>query len=369
MTELRLYGVATTTNRIASASLSSAQALRNRIVAGDTVTLSFTGKEALSNVTATIDGLPAAISTTDNISYTATATLPQGTQPGLVKFAIDYVGQDGKPGYEVTETTDGTALNLVDETDLIQNVPTIATLIDSTTNRSAALTRTNVNALFDGNLSTGSDFRNGSGGSGSGSWIAFDFKEGHQVTLTSTEIISRQDRYYGRINGAVFQGSNDGTTWTTLTPAAKSTMEWQTLPVASPVPYRYIRVYDPNAWFGNMNEVRLHGSLHAAPVDVTTSVTIARSGLTMNRFTNKYTGTVTITNPGSQALAGPLQFRLQGLTAGVTLDNQSGIEDGVPYILLPVASLAPGQSVTLTTTFSNPSKVGIGYTPLVFSIQ
>jgi hypothetical protein len=57
------------------------------------------------------------------------------------------------------------------------------------------------------------------------------------------------------------------------------------------------------------------------------------------------------------------------LTAGVTLDNQSGIEDGVPCILLPVASLAPGQSVTLTTTFSNPSKVGIGYTPLVFSIQ
>ena len=455
MTELRLYGVATSTNRIASASLTSLQALRNRIVPGNTVKLSFTGKEALSNVSATIAGVPAAISTTDNISYTATATLPQGTQPGPVKFAIDYVGQDGKPGYEVTETTDGTALNLVDESDLIPNVPTIATLIDSTTNRTAAVTQTNVNALFDGNLSTGSDFRNGSGGSGSGSWIAFDFKEGHQVTLSGAEIISRQDGYYGRITGAVFQGSNDGTNWTTLTAAAKSTMEWQTLPVASLVPYRYIRVYDPNAWFGNMNEVRLHGSLHgadvtapvttaAAPqgtvttdatvtftatdeqggsgvaatyytvdggaqqtgntvtlttsgthtvsywstdwagnteqphavtvtvdksVDVTAQVAIARSGLTMNRFTSKYTGTVTITNPGSQTLAGPLQFRLQGLTAGVTLDNQSGIKDGVPYMTLPVASLAPGQSVTLTTTFSNPNKVGIAYTPALFSIQ
>jgi len=142
--EVRLYGVTASTNRIAAASLTSPQALRNRIVPGNTVKLSFTGKEALSNVRATIDGLPAAISTTDNITYTATATLPQGTQPGPVKFAIDYITQDGKTGYEVTQTTDASSLNLVDESDLIQNVPTIATLIDSTTNRTAALTLSNV---------------------------------------------------------------------------------------------------------------------------------------------------------------------------------------------------------------------------------
>ena len=256
-------------------------------------------------------------------------------------------------------------------------------------------------------------------------------------------------------SGTVFQGSNDNASWTTLTPAAKSTMEWQMLPVASLVPYRYIRIYNPNAWYGNMNEVRLHGSLHgadvtapattaAAPqgtvttdatvtftatdnqggsgvaatyytvdggaqqtgnsitlttsgthtvsywskdwagnteqahtvtvsvdksVDVTASTSISRSGLTVNRFTNKYTGTVTIANTGGQTLAGPLQFRLLGLTAGVTLDSQTGVKDGVPYMALPVTSLAPGQSVTLTTTFSNPNKVGIAYTPALFSIQ
>jgi len=112
MTELRLYGVAASTNRIAAASLTSAQALRNRIVPGNTVKLSFTAKEAISNVSATIDGLPAALSTTDNINYVATATLPQGTQPGPVKFAINYLAQDGKPGYQVTETTDSSTLNL-----------------------------------------------------------------------------------------------------------------------------------------------------------------------------------------------------------------------------------------------------------------
>jgi hypothetical protein len=372
-----------------------------------------------------------------------------------VKLLLNYKTADGKVAEPVLFPTDSTSLVIAHESDVIQNVPTITTLFDSTTNRTAATTLQNVNALFDANLATGSDFRNGSGGSGSGAWVAFDFKEGNQVTLTSTEVISRQDGYYGRINGTVFQGSNDNATWTTLTPAAKSTMDWQMLPVASLVPYRYIRIYNPNAWYGNMNEVRLHGSLHgadvtapvttaAAPqgtvttdatvtftatdnqggsgvaatyytvdggaqqtgntvtlttsgthtvsywstdwagnteqphsvtvsvdksVDVTSSVSIARSGLTVNRFTNKYTGTVTITNSGGQTLASPLHFRLIGLTAGVTLDNQTGVKDGVPYIALPVASLAPGQSVTLTTTFSNPNKVGIAYTPALFSIQ
>jgi hypothetical protein len=311
-----------------------------------------------------------------------------------------------------------------------------------------------VKTLFDANLTTGSDFRNGSGGSGTGAWVVFDFKQGNQVTLTSTEVIGSQDQYYTRVNGLVFQGSNDNTNWTTLTPAAKSTADWQTLPVNSLAPYRYIRVYNPNAWFGTIKEVRLHGWLHgvdttapvttaAAPqgtvttdatvtltatdqggsglaatwytvdggaqqkgnavtlttsgthtvsywstdwagnteqphavtvtidksVDVTPYAAISRSGLTFNRFTNRYAGTVTITNPGGQTLTGPLQFRLPGLPAGVTLDNQTGVKDGVPYIALPAGDLAPGQSVTLTTTFSNPSKVGIGYTPALFSMK
>lgn len=454
MTELRLYGVTASTNRIASASLSSAQALRTRVVPGNTVKLSFTAREAISNVRATIAGVPATLSTTDNISYVATATLPQGAQPGAVKFAINYVTQDGKAGYEVTETTDSSSLNLVDESDVIQNVPTIATLIDSTTNRTAATTLTVVKTLFDANITTSSDFRNGSSGSGTGAWVVFDFKAGNQVSLTSTEVLARQD-LFSRVNGLVFQGSNDNTNWTTLTPSAKSTADWQTLPVAGLTPYRYIRIYNPNAWFGSISEVRLHGALLGADTtaptttatapqgtvtsdatvtftatdnpggsgvvatyytvdggaqqkgnaatlttsgthtvsywstdwagnseqprtvtvsidksaDVTSMASIARSGLTVNRFTNKYTGTVTITNMGGQTLTGPLHFRLQALTVGVTLDTQTGVRDGVPYMALSAADLAPGQSVTLTTTFSNPNKVGIAYVPTLFSIK
>jgi hypothetical protein len=122
-------------------------------------------------------------------------------------------------------------------------------------------------------------------------------------------------------------------------------------------------------WAGNTEQPHAVTVSVDKSVDVTSSVSIARSGLTVNRFTNKYTGTVTVTNTSGQALASPLHFRLTGLTAGVTLDNQTGVDYGVPYVALPTTSLAPGQSVTLTTTFSNPNKVGIAYTPALFSIQ
>ena len=57
-------------------------------------------------------------------------------------------------------------------------------------------------------------------GSGYGGYITFDFKEGGQATLSKVEVIARQDSRYTRINGTVVQGSNDNTTWTTISNAA-----------------------------------------------------------------------------------------------------------------------------------------------------
>ena len=107
-------------------------------------------------------------------------------------------------------------------------------------------------------------------------------------------------------------------------------------------------------------------ALNPAFSDVTASVDVAQSGLTMNRATLKYTGKITFTNTGAAALAGPLRFVLQGLTDGVTLDGAAGTFNGAPYVTLP-ESLAPGASITVTTTFSNPSKKAIGYTPKLYS--
>ncbi|CAN7356564.1 discoidin domain-containing protein [Pseudoduganella sp. LjRoot289] len=255
--ELRLRGVAQA-NKIATVSISSPQALRNRIVPGNSVQLSFTTKEAVNSVSATIQGQAATVATSDNINFTATATLPQGVAAGAVTFAVNYKSQGGASGYAVTATTDSTALYLVDEADVIRNLTTIATLIDSSYNRAPATTVAQVNSLVDGNLGTFSDFRIGTNNAGNGAYITFDFT-GNEVILSSVELAARQDNYYTRASGVVIQGSNNNSTWTTLTSPAASTMDWQTLPVAGGVPYRYIRVYNWAAWYGNVSELRFHG--------------------------------------------------------------------------------------------------------------
>jgi predicted extracellular nuclease len=110
-------------------------------------------------------------------------------------------------------------------------------------------------------------------------------------------------------------------------------------------------------------------SLNLAPAftDVSSSVTIARSGLALNRSTGKYTGTVSFTNTSGAVINGPLQFKLDGLTAGVTLDNPTGTQGGAPYITLPNASIAPGATVTVGVSFTNPSKAAIAYTAKLIS--
>ncbi|MEH6437232.1 ExeM/NucH family extracellular endonuclease [Massilia sp. DD77] len=101
--------------------------------------------------------------------------------------------------------------------------------------------------------------------------------------------------------------------------------------------------------------------------DISSSVKVAVGGYSINRLTGKYSGTVTITNTSGQAISGPLHFLLQGLPAGVTLDNKSGMQGASPYISLPNAAIAAGASVSVGTTFSNPGKVSITYSPKLFN--
>ena len=108
--------------------------------------------------------------------------------------------------------------------------------------------------------------------SGVGSYITFDFKTGNQAALSGVELLARQDNnLQTRIVGTVVQGSNDNTTWATLSTAAVVSTDWQNFAISSKVPYRYIRIYNPLTWFGNMAELRLHGVVKAA--DVTPPVT------------------------------------------------------------------------------------------------
>ena len=214
--------------------------------------------------------------------------------------------------------------------------------------------------------------------------ITIDFGENYRVAVGAFGIQARY-MFGNRSQGANVYGSNDNVNWTLLTSRETTdtsghNFEMEVIPVLPGLEtqqYRYFmaRVDHPGpptdpAYPGisSYGEFHFYGTRYdlLAPVDLTGNVKIARSGLTMNRFTQKYTGTATFTNTGDTALKGPLQFRLAGLTNGVTLDNATGVKDGVPYITLGEAELAPGQTATVTTTFSNPAKAVIAYTPQLF---
>jgi predicted extracellular nuclease len=110
-------------------------------------------------------------------------------------------------------------------------------------------------------------------------------------------------------------------------------------------------------------------SLNLAPAfaDVTGSVKIVAGALGYNRVTGKFSGSVAFTNTSAAALAGPLQYVLRGLPAGVTLDNKSGDFNGAPYVTLPGAALAPGATVKVSLTFTNPSKTNVTFTSTLYS--
>lgn len=103
--------------------------------------------------------------------------------------------------------------------------------------------------------------------------------------------------------------------------------------------------------------------------DTTGNFRVMQSGLSANRFTGQFTGTVSLTNITAAAITGQLQLALQDLTTGVSLDNKTGMRDTVPYITVPVTALAPGATVTVSTSFANPAKSAISYTPKIYSVS
>ena len=104
---------------------------------------------------------------------------------------------------------------------------------------------------------------------------------------------------------------------------------------------------------------------YVAPTDVTSQTTALGSGLTYNRATQLYSGTITVTNKGAQTIAGPIDVLLTNLSAGVTLTNAAGTSSGSPYITT-AGPLAPGASVTLAVQFTATGNARIGYTSKVY---
>lgn len=109
-------------------------------------------------------------------------------------------------------------------------------------------------------------------------------------------------------------------------------------------------------------------SLNLQPkfIDMSGSVKFVQQGTVYNRFTQKSSGVITVTNNGSTPLNGPFQLQLNGLGNGLVLDNASGTFGGAPYITLG-GTLAPGATMTVALTFSNPNKAVVTYTPKFYT--
>jgi len=105
-------------------------------------------------------------------------------------------------------------------------------------------------------------------------------------------------------------------------------------------------------------------SLNLQPkyVDLAGSVKLTQQGAAYNRATLKYVAAVTVTNTSGAPLTGPFQLKLNGLTAGLTLDNASGMHEGAPYVTVNT-TIAPGAAFNVPLTFSGPARLMVTYTP------
>lgn len=104
----------------------------------------------------------------------------------------------------------------------------------------------------------------------------------------------------------------------------------------------------------------------AAMLTVLTPPTISRGGFALNRKnTSQVTQQVTLKNFSAQTIPGPIYLVLDSLSSNTTLVGANGTTSGGSPYVISVGSLAPGASVTLSLTFTNPTSGGITYTPRV----
>lgn len=103
---------------------------------------------------------------------------------------------------------------------------------------------------FDGDPATSPDITTSAG------WVQADLGPGGATTLGGVRLLPRSGgTNYTRVNGALVQGSNDGSAWDTLaTVSGVTSVTWVTVAVASDTAYRYLRFYTPS---GNANVAEL----------------------------------------------------------------------------------------------------------------
>jgi len=108
---------------------------------------------------------------------------------------------------------------------------------------------------FDGDITSFYDAALGSDG-----FTGIDLGPGHAATITAIRFYTRSF-YADRMNGGVFEGSNDPTSGyvTLATVTSASDAGWNTLTVAGAAPYRYLRYRSSSGGHCDVAEIEFHG--------------------------------------------------------------------------------------------------------------
>jgi len=252
--ELRIFGERSEVpGTVTTASVASSDALAGRVTAGDAVTVHFASATPISDVAVAIGGQSIEATSEDDLTWTATGEIGELTGGGPLDLAIDHTTEDGVEAATIHGSTDGTALYGSDERDLADLADAQVVKADGTADASKAAQSA---AMLDANAATFSDVAAVDGEF----YLIWDFGEGAEVTVDRADFLARQDNN-GMIRMAdlVLEGSNDLSSWTTLTEPTFKTLSWQHLPSLADGSYRYLRI--ANGALIDVAELRLFGSV------------------------------------------------------------------------------------------------------------
>ena len=338
-------------NKIDSVSIGSDQNKNGKISVGDTAKVTIKAKEPIRNVKVSIQGIDATVTTTDNINWTAVATMAGNIPSGYLNFSVDYQKNDGTNGYTSYGSTDGSELFLTGPKFI--NVPMLAKVTASDKQwPGSGLSADQVGyLLFDGNTSTFGDLN-----TASGSYYTVDFGEGAAVKLDEAVLMPRAS-FPARMNGMVIQGSNDNVNWTNITTGVEGSLAntWYVMEndqIVDHNAYRYLRLYNSSAWSGDVAEVEFYGDYTASAATLASKITslappaLYATSIAMPKIPAGYTVSIkstptgiigtdgTITQPDYDTLVNVV-FTVTKLADGTTADTRSIATIVTGYLLPP----------------------------------
>jgi len=116
------------------------------------------------------------------------------------------------------------------------------------------------------------------------------------------------------------------------------------------------------------------GLVPERPVDVSADVTVARTGVRLDRASNSFVSLATLKNTTANSIAGPMSLAFNFSEGGVSLKNSLGVTCGtspvgLAYVNVPLNNneLLPGESVEVSLSFASPDRAAVTATTKVLS--